>query len=296
MRLNTDVITIHLLGSIHSDITRFAKHTRNTLKHLKHSSLSETVTFIVHSNTQIVMTDPTPPAAPLTAEAVQTIVRQTMMVQQSEFLKLSEENALKTLREEHKKNQRTLLDTINFEVEAAREYDTHEWKTPVNKDNFHNMHQIHQLWKRTERFVGSLDVSPEQVQLKAASMKAIEQGKQIAHDRMKLIRFADRDGWKAALHFQGDNIADSAEEAKKMRKSKKETELEKEADKKRERDARERRNRYSGRDGQGSSRDREPWSTYNRSSNQRPKIDSRYCFNCARTEHIARNCPRNFQN
>ena len=242
------------------------------------------------------MTDPTPPAAPLTAEAVQAIVKQTMMVQQSEFLTLSEQNALKTLREEQKKNQPTLLDTINLELEAAQEYDTQDWKTPVNKDNFNNMHQIHQLWKRTERFVGSLDVPPEQIQLKAASMKAIEEGKKLTHDRMKLIRFADRDGWKAALHFQGDNIADSAEEAKKMRKSKKETELEKEAEKKREREARERRNRYSGRDGQGSSRDREPWSSYNRNSNQRAQTDNRYCFNCSRAGHIARNCPRNFLN
>ena len=130
------------------------------------------------------MTYPAPPTAPLTAQAVQALVKE-MMVQKSQLLNIAEENALKALREEPRKNQPRLLDTINFEVEAAREYDTHDWKNPVNKDNFHTMNQVHQLWKRTEQFVGSLDVLPEQVQLKAASIKDIEEDKSIAHNCMK---------------------------------------------------------------------------------------------------------------
>ena len=58
--------------------------------------------------------------------------------------------------------------------------------------------------------------------MKAASLKAIAEGKLIAYDQMKLIRFADCEGWKATCHFKGDNIADSVEEAKRMKIAKKE--------------------------------------------------------------------------
>ena len=63
---------------------------------------------------------------------------------------------------------------------------------------------------------------------------------------MKLLRFAGREAWKAARNFKGDNIADSPEKAKRMKKAKKEAEQEREAEKKRQKEVQERRNRFGG--------------------------------------------------
>ena len=73
---------------------------------------------------------------------------------------------------------------------------------------------------------------------------------------MKVIPYADRDGWKAALHYVGNNIVEIEAQAKKMQKFKKETEKEREAE--RSRRERDRRVYSSGREGQSSSRNRYP--------------------------------------
>ena len=184
--------------------------------------------------------------AGLTAAAVEQRVRETMMAQQARLLEIAGRNALELLREEQKKAAPSLIDTVNSEVEAARAYDNHEWRTQVNKNNFDTMYQVEQLWKRTERFVDALEVTAEQAELKSGAMDMISKGKKIVHDRLKLIRFADRDGWQAALHYVGDDIADTEEEAKKMRKSKKDSDKKKETEKnRREKDTKDRRNNYS---------------------------------------------------
>ena len=159
------------------------------------------------------------------------------------------------------------MDTINLEVESARKYDAHDWNTNVNKDNFNTLHQVEMLSERTERFVSALEVQPDQAELKNASLEMIKKGKNLIHERMKVIRFADRDGWKAALHFVGDDIAESVEEAKRMRKSKKETDKEKESARRgngRDRESRDWSSHSASR--QGSSRDREPWGSRNHSN------------------------------
>ena len=53
-------------------------------------------------------------------------------------------------------------------------------------------------------------------------MAFIEKGKSLTHERMEVIRFADRKGWSAGLRYLGDDIAET--EAKAMRKSKKDVE------------------------------------------------------------------------
>ena len=60
------------------------------------------------------MMEPVQSPAPLKGQAVRALVKETMMVQQSQLLTIAEENTLKALREEQKKNQRTLIDTINL--------------------------------------------------------------------------------------------------------------------------------------------------------------------------------------
>ena len=162
------------------------------------------------------------------------------------------------------------------------------------------------MWKRAERLVQPLNVPEEQKEVKKLALEGITKGKEIVHERAKLIRFADRDGWKAALHYLGDNIAETEAEGKKMRKSKKETEKEKEADRtRRERKARDRRNRG---DGQGSSRDRDSRGRYGQASGYSTSgpsygstygstytngngYQTKYCYLCKRTGHIARFCP-----
>ena len=238
------------------------------------------------------MTEPNPPTAPLTAEDVDRRVRDVMMAQQTQLLEIAGRNTLKLLQEEQKKAKPSLVDTINLEVEAAREYDSHDWKTPINKENFNCRYQVEQLGKRTERLVDAMELPEDQAVLKATALEAIEKGKNIVHERLKVIRYADRDGWKAALHFLGDNIAESEAEAKRMSKSKKETDKEKEAEKaRRERETH--RDRGNRGDGQGSSRDREPWGRYGQSSSYSNGYgyQTKLCYHCNRTGHIARFCP-----
>ena len=231
-----------------------------------------------------------PQPEPLTAEAVRQEVRDTMMAQQTELLELANRNALELLREERKKSTPALLETITGEVQSARSHESHDWKNQINKSNCDVLRQVEQLWARTERYVDVLEVTNEQEVFKAGAMDMIQKGKALVHDRLKLIRFADREGWKAALHFEGDDIAESEAEAKRMRKSKKETE--KDSDKMR-RD-RDRRNLDTRRDGQGSSRDRSPGRSFNRNSGYGGQSDRKFCFLCKRWGHLprSRECPR----
>ena len=81
-----------------------------------------------------------------------------MTAQQSKLLKITRCNDL--TQEEPKMLQPLLVEVISNEVEAARQYDSQDWKNPVNKDNFSNMHHIEPLWKRTESLVNALEVVP----------------------------------------------------------------------------------------------------------------------------------------
>ena len=56
----------------------------------------------------------------------------------------------------------------------AREYDNHEWQIPVNKVTLDAMHQVEQLWKKTERLVDAIDFQPEQQQLKEATVHTVQ--------------------------------------------------------------------------------------------------------------------------
>ena len=96
-----------------------------------------------------------------------------------------------------------MLETINAELGAAKEYDNHDWQNPTNKLTYNAMHQVEQLWKKTERLVGAIDFQPEQQKLKEATLHTVQEGKDITYEHLKLIRFADREGWKAAKSLKG---------------------------------------------------------------------------------------------
>ena len=75
--------------------------------------------------------------------------------------------------------------------------------------------------------VGVLQVPEEQKELKDAALKFINEGKRLSHERLKVFRFADRDGWAAALNFLADDIAENEKDEKRMKKGKKEAEASK---------------------------------------------------------------------
>ena len=233
------------------------------------------------------------PAAPLSAADVERQVRETMVAQQATLLEIAGRNALQLVRDEQKKAAPSLLEAIEGEADDKRVHDNYEWRTNINRDNFNALYEIEQMWKKTERFVGTLEVSTEQAELKASATAAIEKGKHLTHQRLKVLKFADRDGWQAALHFVGDNIAETPEEAKRMKKGIRDAEKERElkaARSKREKDGRDKGSFAYGREAQSSRRGRD-WD-FNGYSTQRSYREARYCYHCGGLGHIARVCPR----
>ena len=83
----------------------------------------------------------------LTAEQVEARVRETMMAQQAQLLKIEGRNAIKLLQDEQKRAQLSLVNTINLEMETVQEHNAHEWKNAINKADFITMFQVEQLWK-----------------------------------------------------------------------------------------------------------------------------------------------------
>ena len=75
-------------------------------------------------------------------------------------------------------------------------------------------------------FVEAADFKEDSQPLKDPILNLMEKGKNMLYERMKLIRYADKETWRAALLFEGDDIADNETEEKKMKKSKKEAEKE----------------------------------------------------------------------
>ena len=152
---------------------------------------------------------------------VQQEFQNTMMAQQQQMLEIAGKNALEIVLGQQQRGAPSLLDTIDEEIQQTRDSE-HNWKSNVNERNYSNLKQIEQMWRRTERFVQVLEVGAEQETLKTGALSFIEKGKKLTHDRLKLLRFADRDGWTAALNYLGDQIAETEAEAKAMRKGKKE--------------------------------------------------------------------------
>ena len=216
-----------------------------------------------------------------------------MMAQQTQLLEIAGKNALQLLRDHQKQMAPSLLDTIDEEIQQTKEED-HVWKSQINERNYSAMRQVELMWRRTERFVDSLEVPVQQEEIKEGAMNYIKKGKELVHQRLKVIRFADKDGWSAALNYLGDNIAETEAEGKAMRKSKKEAERSRETNSR----ALVRYNPYQGnsrRTQPSSSRDRDDYSSssysgYRQRPSDRSRNNQKKCFNCQRWGHIARDC------
>ena len=145
-----------------------------------------------------------------------------------------------------------------------------------------------------ERFVQVLEVGADQETLKTGALNFIEKGKQLTHDRLKLLRFADRDGWTAALNYLGDQVAETEAEAKAMRKGKKEADRFRETRKNFGGDRYQPYSTYARRNQTGYSRDRDDYgSSYRpRDIGYKSFNSGKKCFECQRFGHIARDCDR----
>ena len=236
--------------------------------------------------------------AELTAEQrtqVQEEVKQTMVAQQSKLLEIAGKNALELLMQHQKKLAPSLLDTIDEEILKTKDKE-HSWKSLINERNHSTLREIELMWNRTERFVETLEVPPGQEEIKTGALSFIAKGKKITHERLKVIRFADRDGWAAALNYLGDDIAETEAEAKAMKKGKKEADQKQDSQRGRS-DARY--NPYPSRgqarsyQSSSSSRDQDRYRGYSSyARNDRSRNSWKQCYECGRMGHIARDCDR----
>ena len=168
----------------------------------------------------------------------------------------------------------------------------------MNEKNYSSLRQVELMWKRTERFVDALEVPASQEELKTGAMNYIAKGKQLTHDRLKVIRFADRDGWPAALNFLSDLIAQTEAEAKAMRKGKKEADA-RSKEPHRSNWSEARHPLYSTGDSwrnqSGPSRGREDYHNHRQGNDSYRASNYAYnkrCYDCGRFGHIARDCDR----
>ena len=167
------------------------------------------------------MDSPQPRTERLSEEALDQVadrVKRTMVDQQARLLEIAGRNALELVREQQRQARPSLLNSIDEEIEnTVGKFQG--WRNEINERNHDNLKQIEMMWKRTERFVEALEVPPAQEEIKQGGMAYIDKGKSLTYERMKVIKFADREGWSVGLRYLGDNIADTEAEAKAMRKS-----------------------------------------------------------------------------
>ncbi len=228
-------------------------------------------------------------------------VEANMKLHQAQILKMASENTVKILQDKFLKNlSSSFLNKIDDEIDKSKAYDNHIWQNKINKSNFDALRQVEQMWERTERYVDALEVDPEQGELKKGALNFIKEGKNFTHERLKVIRFADRDGWSAALNFLADDIAQDEKEEKRMKKGRKDAENSKNKEGKgRATGGNERRgaSQYQltspsrgsyasfGQQG-GARRQRDEQYEYRRES------DGRECYICGQLGHVARACYR----
>ena len=237
-------------------------------------------------------TNGAPTVAALSIEQIRAQVREeirnTMIAQNADLIETTNRNTIRLLEDDRRRAAPHLLETISNELKEARKKETRSWKQEINRSNFDALKDAEMIYNRAQRLVEASEVREDAIMLKEGAIDLMNQGKKILNERLKLIRFADKEGWAAALNFEGDDIAENEAEAKKMRKSKKDTEAEKEKEKEKRSSARCKDRSRNGGYGQGSS-------NYRRNDSQgyrdRSSLDSRMCYKCRERGHIAANCP-----
>ena len=226
----------------------------------------------------------------MTAEDVATQVRETMQQQQAQMLEIMERRSRELLDERDRRAEVAVRDHVEDQLQVRQPQMT--WRNEINRSNYNALAEIQMMWERTERFVDAMEPREGQQDLKGAAKTVIEKGKTLVRDRLKVLRFADRDGWTAAMNFLGDDIADDEAEAKKMKRGRKEAEKARAVRESKGKNSasgyryENMRERGAGRSTREGERDRKR--TYERSRSERHYE----CFICGRAGHFARACPR----
>ena len=72
----------------------------------------------------------------MTGDQIDAHVKNAMMNQQANLLKLTAENALELIQEQDKGSSTEILDKIDEEIDKSREHDRHNWQNPTNEKGY----------------------------------------------------------------------------------------------------------------------------------------------------------------
>ena len=149
-------------------------------------------------------------------EDTKIIVRESMQEQQEGLLQLAASNANRIAEQASQASARQVREDLDTDAQRSKLYENLTWNNNINKSNFNFTQQVKDLWERTERAVadGQSDKAKEY----------INKGKDLCKKRLKVLRYADRDEWDAALEYLSDDLAEDECDRKRMRKAKKTSE------------------------------------------------------------------------
>ena len=137
---------------------------------------------------------------------------------------------------------------------------------PLKKSGLRNQHQ--ECEAVLDAVQGALDSLAENDYKN--TKEYLEQGKLLLQKRIKILRIADRNGWKAVRIYQEDPIASDAEDERRLKKAIKQAEAEKKSAPKQK-------------------VFRKP---YRSSSSRKYGSNRKRCYTCDSPYHMARGCPK----
>ena len=230
-------------------------------------------------------TDPALPAGVLETvmKQVGQQVKDIMVNQTAEFLHLASEKAQKIVEDEKRKNTPQVLQQISEEVRAARKDASYTWNQRTNKSNYDALKQAEDLFAKSKAFMQLTEVKEDTESLKDSAI-SFHEGEKILKERLKLIKYADREGWKAAIYYEGDDLAENEADERRMKRSRKDADSDNRPLDRWPRDTRDEYSRprtYTPR-GRGGSRN----------TNTRQTQSAKFCTFCRTYGHVIRDCRR----
>ena len=146
----------------------------------------------------------------------------------------------------------------------------------MNKNSFDYNKQVEAIWEKTERAV------TEKKWEKARTLCV--KGKALVKKRLKVLKYANKEGWDAALEYMSDDLADDEADRKRMQKAKKKAEKSGK-EKKEKQESRKRLLTLSRKQSEG-------YKKYPDESTRYEWRESRTCWKCGSRGHLSKNCRR----